>query len=366
MTCSGVGHRPGMTTPATARISSDPSGRPLVRLRGPADVVQAIPYLIGFRPVDSVVTVALGGPTRQLVMTARVDIDDATVDALSVAWASAARNGASAVLIVIHDDAATAGALPHADLASDLRAAAGSAGLDVLDMLCVGVDRFWSYQCNRPACCPPQGRPVERDGVVAAELVLQGMPLRERREDLEAEVAWDAERAARVATQVASLPPPAGSLQARRAAGVALLDQLVRSATIPLDDATAAAALDALMDVAVRDTQLHRRSDPEAERAARLWGDLGRGAPHGFRAAPLTLLAIAAYCRGEGARANVALEAAVADRPEYSMARLLGSAIAGALPPQGIVDAMDEAARDTRRGIESALRPGRRRPRGGR
>lgn len=357
-----------MTHPTTSRLGSVPSGQPLVRLRGPADLVQALPYLVGFRPVDSVVVVALAGRRQRLVMTARADLDDQSAVALSAVWKSAVRQGATSILLSVHDDGAGPGPLPWCDLVATLKTDAVTAGLEVLDAICVGASRFWSYECTSPGCCPAEGRPVETHGEVAAELVLQGVPTVGRREDLEREVAQDADRAGRVA---GLLPDPGchpellpGSPLARQAAGEAMLDQLVRSAALPVDDATTAEALVALADVRVRDTQLRRRTRPEAERAVALWADLARAAPAGWRAAPLTMLAVAEYAFGNGARANVALDAALSDQPGYTLAGLLEQGIAAALPPEGLIEVLDEGARETRRAFREGLRPRRRRQRG--
>jgi hypothetical protein len=68
-----------------------------------------------------------------------------------------------------------------------------------------------------------------------------------------------------------------------------------------------------------------------------------------------TLVAWTAYARGEGALANVALDRALAGRPDYSLALLLRSCLDAGLPPDEV--------RSMARGTEQVLRtrPGRRR-----
>jgi Domain of unknown function (DUF4192) len=340
-----------MTPPIPATPDDGPTD--VLRVSGPRDLVQAIPYLVGFPPRDSVVVVALGPPRHRVVMTARVDLDADPVEALSRAWPAAAGHGATSVVLTVHDDSATGRPLPWRSTVEVLARAAEEAGLALEDALCVGSDRFWSYRCTSDVCCPAGGTPVQRDGRVAAELVLRGKAPVARREDLAAEVAVDRERAARVAVEVERLPRRTAGAGARRAAAVALLDTLARrSPAVALDDVTAAEALVALTDVCVRDTQLVRRRGRKEARAAQLWCDLVRAAPSGLRAAPLVLAAVAAYRRGDGARANVALEAALADQPGYALADLVARGIAGAITPSRLCAVLDEAALEVRQDLD--------------
>ncbi len=66
----------------------------------------------------------------------------------------------------------------------------------------------------------------------------------------------------------------------------------------------------------------------------RLWTDLTRRARPGHVAPAASLLAFVAWQCGNGALANVALDRALADDPEYSMAQLLREAIDAGAPPR--------------------------------
>src|SRR5262245_25458318 len=61
-------------TEHTAAAVTDPS---LLTLRGPADLVAAVPLLLGFHPTDSIVVVSLCGPRRRIGLTLRADLADA-------------------------------------------------------------------------------------------------------------------------------------------------------------------------------------------------------------------------------------------------------------------------------------------------
>jgi hypothetical protein len=63
------------------------------------------------------------------------------------------------------------------------------------------------------------------------------------------------------------------------------------------------------------------------------WKWLLKKAPQGFIAAPATLFAVASYERGDGAMANLALEKAASDQPNYSMVNLLRQLFRSGKPP---------------------------------
>ena len=87
-----------------------------------------------------------------------------------------------------------------------------------------------------------------------------------------------------------------------------------------------AAALQGLSDIRVRDTFLWDMAQPgtDPRAVADRLADLVRCAPAGLVAPAATALAIAHWSSGDGARANVALDRADADDPDYSLAHLVG------------------------------------------
>jgi hypothetical protein len=58
-----------------------------------------------------------------------------------------------------------------------------------------------------------------------------------------------------------------------------------------------------------------------------------RHARPGYAAAPASLLAFAAWQAGDGALGCIAVERALSDTPNYSMALLIGDALRAGLPP---------------------------------
>jgi hypothetical protein len=89
----------------------------------------------------------------------------------------------------------------------------------------------------------------------------------------------------------------------------------------------------ALRDLRVRDDAWARMDPDHADAHRRLWTDLTRRAQPGYVAAPASLLAFVAWQSGDGALANVALDRALADDPQYSMAQLLRQVITAGTPP---------------------------------
>jgi hypothetical protein len=92
-----------------------------------------------------------------------------------------------------------------------------------------------------------------------------------------------------------------------------------------------------LKDLQVRDFALGTM-DREKELYFDAWKWLLKKAPAGFVAAPATLFAVAAYERGDGAMANLALTIAESDQPNYSMINLLKQLFRSGKPPTIFAD----------------------------
>jgi hypothetical protein len=89
----------------------------------------------------------------------------------------------------------------------------------------------------------------------------------------------------------------------------------------------------ALASLQVRDDAWARMDPAHREAHLRLWADLTRHAQPRYVAAPASLLAFTAWQAGNGALANVALDRALTDTPDYSMAHLLRDTIDAGAPP---------------------------------
>ncbi|HEX9040739.1 MAG TPA: DUF4192 domain-containing protein [Trebonia sp.] len=322
-----------------------------VRIGSPESLLAVIPGLLGFEPGNSIVVVGTESPGCAVRVTLRYDVPDPRRTAATAALAGhavavlAAQGVTTAVAVGYGGDAAVS------PVAAALRERAAEAGIALTEVLRAEGQRYWSYVCADPACCPPEGTPYDVTGHPAARaLAAAGGQVLAGRDELSA-----------------SLAPAGGQLGAAMRRGTAKAHAQVARCVARLDRAglqvTAARLTGALGQVAVRDAirryrdgeqvgtehaawltvalrQLRVRDDawarmePEHRSAhLRLWTDLTRLARPGYVAAPAALLAFCAWQAGDGALANVALDRALADNPGYSMALLLREALDSGAPP---------------------------------
>jgi hypothetical protein len=338
-----------MTTDAAA--DTHPAAVPTLRVRGPADLVQAVPYLLGFHPSRSLVL--LGLDHGRVVVTARMDLADLAEPMLLPGTVSAMnRGGADKFVGVIFDDAALGDGrpgetrpLPWTGAAAEVSAAVERVGAVVDDVLLVSGSRMWSYTCDEPSCCPPEGEQLQPSTEVAAVATYAGL------------VALP-DRAA-----VAALLDPAPASQ--RAALLPRLDQAERDsvATIVRGDSVradrsikralfaAARSADspgtqfdlsddevvrfgvALQRIQLRDAAWMAIDDRRID-GRPLWRLLARRLPEPYDAPALFLFGWRTWRDGDGALAGMAAERALASDPGYSAADLLLAALSQAIDPR--------------------------------
>ncbi|WP_369138963.1 DUF4192 domain-containing protein [Modestobacter versicolor] len=355
---------------------------PTVHLSGRGDVAAALPQLIGFRPRESLVVVALRGATGLRVgLTARVDLPAAEHrgPVLRELVRSLLTDGPAAVLLLVvsesDDDAAVPPApgsagpvaeLPHRPLVHDAVLAFDAAGVAVREAVLVRRGRWWSYDCARGCCAPDVGTPLPGGtSPLAAAAALGGQVVEDDRAALVRRIAPVGFLAAAGMAQACD---QVGDDLARRTAelgwdevaeeGWAAVLAAVEAAGPARDgggqrlsDREVARLAWGLRDVDLRDRALALALGDSAAAAESVWVDLTRRAPAPLDAAPATLLAVTAWVRGDGALANVALARALDSEPGYTFAVLLRSALDACVPPARIRRLIREAGvpRDARR-----------------
>jgi hypothetical protein len=333
------------------------------QISGPADLLQAVPYLLGFHPSSSLVL--LGLKAGRLVVTARLDLADAVRGGVLRAVEPMVRGGSTSFVAVIYDDDADdfgleddaddfdldddldheVGELLSPDVAVRVARAMDAVGADLLDLIVVCAGRWWSYGCLDPECCPPEGRELPStpsafaaaatfDGVVALpdraalEALLEPLPEFEREaldpaiqraEDAAVQETIDG-HAARWETSVKR-----ALFRAARAADDPGFTGL------PDDDAARFGA--ALAVVTVRDAVWLAIDDRRLDGRA-LWRDLGRRLPSPYNAPPMFLYGWAAWRAGDGALAGIAAERALESRADYHAADLLLGAVSAGVDPR--------------------------------
>jgi hypothetical protein len=288
---------------------------PRLQISEPGDLAQIVPHLVGFRPEDSlVVVVTVQGRVQ---VTARVDIAEAlppgrAEDLLDRIWNRFPTAGA--YLIAYTDDHTAGQALlrrcedhlpPFADRNS----------------MIIDADTWYTRDGHTGL--------VDRYGRLAAEATYHGLPVLERRADLQAQF---------------NSPPTTTTLQLAHLNAIndlpdgddkpalirrftTLLDtNLPRPAgppATPMSQAGALALATLVHDGAVREVAVLSITTANAEDHLRLWRQVINQTPEGSAGMPLFVAGMAAWINGDGATAVIALERAQHILPADSRSLLL-------------------------------------------
>ncbi|MFD0774799.1 DUF4192 domain-containing protein, partial [Streptomonospora algeriensis] len=145
-------------------------------LSGPSDILAAVPYIVGYHPRDTLVVLGLRGGTPRLHATFCRDLAAADTDAgcqvSADRLAAALRDEECAIALVVGYGPAVE-VTRHMDA---VRTAAERAGIAVREALRAADGRYWSYVCDSPECCPPEGvRYDSSASAVAATAVANGL-----------------------------------------------------------------------------------------------------------------------------------------------------------------------------------------------
>ncbi|GHF48826.1 DUF4192 domain-containing protein [Streptomyces griseosporeus] len=352
-----------------------------VTLRTASELADALPYLLGYRPEDSIVLVALhnndgrgrfGGRARVGIPPNPADWTAAVRQLAHGLVTGSERRGARPEQLVAYvcqepAEGETGRQVRErlGPLAHQLRVECGLLDVPVVEALCISDGRFWSYCCSGEACCPPEGLPMGLPGtsVLAAAAAYAGIQVRgtlrelrarllpwEHTAALEQEVALDTAglalvrrmldetEGARVAEETLALaerilrryaeaPPVSGTLTAdRRDDGLLTHDEAAR-------------LILGLQDRTTRDRAAEWMEGAEAGPALRLWRALARrcvGPYAEHAAAPLTLAGWVAWSAGDDIEAREALAMALGADPDYLFARLLHQALNQGLDPESV------------------------------
>jgi hypothetical protein len=317
-----------------------------LQVSSPAALLSVVPYLLGFHPADSVVVVAMRG--RKLRFAARHDLPapdapDARAEAGYLA-AVVARQDVDRTRIIGYGE-------PMRVTPAVLRLADALRRRDVRvdDVLRVTDGRYWSYECDEPRCCPPEGTPFRPDETaVAAEATFRGAVALPDRAAMVARIAavTGAEReamtaaTARAQARLAGLVAPeavgAGFARSVRRAGrwaVRDAERRYRAGRRLTEDETAWLGV-LLVDPQVRD-YAGERIGPEPWRIS-LWTDVLRRAEPAYAPAPACLLGLAAWQSGDGGLAWAAVSRAVEVEEDYPLAAALQHILSCGVPPPAL------------------------------
>jgi hypothetical protein len=359
------------------RLSTRLDGPAAYPVRGPGELVAAVPVLLGFRPTNSLVLVgSTGGTPRHVGLTLRVDLpppDEVDTVCRAAADALTAGRPTGADVVVVGGGRVGAGP-PRPDVAVAVATALG--GFDIRAWSVVWVPEIAagsSWSCYGPCGCRgPVPDPAST--AIAAAAVAGGRVIRGSRADLAREVSpADPDRLQRrdelLDRELAAVARAGdGDLVGEEVAGHrTVLEAAVEAAArgrLDLDDATVLALAAALRVREVHELALALCTGPRAAAAEQLWAALARETPDPEAAEPAALLALSALARGDGALANVALDRARQAWPGHRFSDVLGAAVAERVAPaqlghwlaasRGSGDARGRAAR----GAAGGRRPG--------
>ncbi|CAL9436875.1 DUF4192 domain-containing protein [Streptomyces sp. enrichment culture] len=352
-----------------------------VTLRTPAELADALPYLLGYRPEDSIVLAALrdrdgrgrfGGRARLGIPASPDDWAGAAGQLVHGLVTGSERRGVRPEQMVAYLCQEPGRGETGRDvmerlrpLAQRLRVECGALDIPVVEALCISDGRFWSYCCDEEACCPAEGLPMGPPGtsVLAAAATYAGIQVRGSLSELRARMLPREDAAA--VEQAAALDAACSTLVSRildaegraevaeetlesaerimrrlaeapSASGVAAED--LRDDRLLGHDEAAALIL-GLQDRTTRDRAAAWMEGDEAAPAMRLWRALARrcvGPYAEHAAAPLTLAGWVAWSTGDELEAREALAMALGADPDYLFARLLHQACNEGLDPESI------------------------------
>ncbi len=340
--------------------------RAVVRIDDPGELAAGLPHLLGYRPQESVVLVALGGASGHRVgLIVRADVPPAGQEVeLSAALARSLATAAprAALVFVVSElpdetvpllpaglGRARGADLPHRSLVHGLVLALDAFGLPVEHALLVRGGRWWDFDCPG-ACCAPGGgtRVPTAVGELEVAVVASGTVVAADRRALEQRLAPPGE-SARAAMEGAVLRVGGEGLVGRSAARRRIRSAVAccrpgRDQGRPGDEEVARIAW-SLRQPEVRDWALLLSLGDDAAAAEALWTECTRRAPSPLDAFPASLVAVCAWLRGDGAMANIALDRALDSEPGNSLAGLLQDALAACLAPRQLRALLAEAGR---------------------
>jgi hypothetical protein len=388
-----------MTQHTNAIGSSVSRHTPSITLRSSAELADALPYLLGFYPNDSVVLAALhgergrfGGRLRLGIPTDPEEWPEAATELAGCLVRSGEQRGErpdAVVLFLCQDPAEGESPVRTMErlrpLAQGLRLACGARDVPVVEALCLSAGRWFSYCCPETACCPAEGNEIKAgESVMAATAAYAGIRVRGSLREMEARLdppalpdssAWQRAMDDACAELVPQILDTDGSVQVRRRT-LSLIEKALdrfraaspredgpqgdRADDALLADDEAALILVGLQDRTTRDRAAEWNEPPHSDAALRLWRALARRCVRPYQdyaAAPVTLAGWVAWSSGDEATARMAFGRALSLDPDYTFARLLSAALADGLDAEPIRHCL-RRERDRRTGAEVTTRSG--------
>jgi hypothetical protein len=329
-------------------LSQAPQAEP-VRVADLGDLLAGLPVLFGFRPTDSLIVVCLEQPRGRVGFRLRADLPppDHAEQVADYLVEVLRHNAAEIVLVVACSDDPEAADPVVAALVGRL----GSAAIELRDAVRCDGRRYWSYVCDEPACCPPEGRAYdEGSSRLVAEAVLAGMELLPDRAALADRVAAvDGPDSQRMKSATATAEQELADELGDRARATMQLDRQLLEAGVrcvgEIVDEQLADADAGLSDLAaarlsvwcsltvVRDTVWAGIDSDNAPDHLRIWSGVARRVVPPYELPVLGLAGFSAWLSGDGALAWCVIERADEIDPDDALTDMLRDLLIRAVPP---------------------------------
>lgn len=327
-----------------------------VRLTGRTGLLAAIPAMLGFHPQESLVMVCLSGPRRRVGPVIRVDLaGPPTLSDEPVAqFQHHARRHSDEVALICYTEKSDPPALLEA-----VRAALEADGTAVLDALVVrdgravparrSVPSADQHQapdlgCELPTSDHPQAQ------AMAAASALHGRGILPSRQALRDSIAGPRGAAARRSS--AALHAAASGLMATIGPTgpidhVKLLEMATAAVDRGLAEVTGSAGVAAstcatigllVCDVEIRDALIARSVEESTSPWVPMLSAVARATADQDAAEVCAVLSVAAYRRGDGALAQVAVDRCLSAEPHHRLAHLMMNVMATGLPPAQLAE----------------------------
>jgi hypothetical protein len=324
-----------------------------LRISSHDELIAFIPHTLGFKPVESMVCIAIGGgPIARVDLPAARDEVEPWLKTFTNVYLHT-HHPARVALVAFGDDG---------HLSVEALAALGSAlsaGPDVGPVLWVKDDQWTELLTATRGTLSPSAR-----ARMDAEFAVRGrvMPV-ESRENLAAAMRGDSRDVAAHLPHTwerfrgldeTALGNEVGWVGAR-------VERFLED-RIYLSDLDAARVLVALSDTEIRDATVLTANRPDAPVLSELWQDLTRRAPAEVRTAPATLLALSSWLEGHGAKAWTALDQLsepnrLADLVEAALQQALDPSTWDKVNPAAASALMQHGALGDRRNPDHAHHP---------
>lgn len=325
----------------------------LLRLRGGADLVSALPVLIGYHPQDSLVLVGMGGRSGGRVgLTVRVDLPEVRADPAALCahlvgtLLTDEPSGAVAVLVCGGPSGADP---PDRDVAARVQRTLLEAALTPRAVLWAsgtgGGARWACYDLPGQRCGCRGVLPDPATTEAAATAVRHGVVVLPDRAAVEGMLARGEAGAllrraglraaeldrARIRACAGADPGPERTAE-HHALLRSALDDAARC-RLGVDDRMVLAFCAAFDDPEVRAEAVRCCLGPQAPHAEQLWAALFRAMPAPECAEPAALFAACALLRGDGALAGIAVNRALEAFPAHRLAGIVAAALRSVTGP---------------------------------